>query len=62
MKLKRSSLVVLVSLFALPLFAYASIEITEIMYDAPGADTGREWVEVTNTGVSPADISNYKLF
>lgn len=33
----------------LPLIASAQIEITEIMYDPPGSDTGREWVEVFNS-------------
>ena len=54
-------MVILVSLFALPLFAHASIEITEVMYDVPGADQGREWVEVTNTGIVAIDISKFKF-
>ncbi len=49
-------------LFALaPAAVSANIEITEIMYDAPGADTGREWVEVTNTGSESIDIGKFKL-
>ena len=27
-----------------------TLEITELMYDAPGNDTGQEWLELTNTG------------
>ncbi len=42
--------------------AKASVEITEIMYDAQGADTDREWIEVKNTGASAVDLSTYKLF
>lgn len=42
--------------------AKASIEITEIMYDAQGADTDREWIEVKNTGANAVDLSTYKLF
>lgn len=38
------------------------MQITEIMYDAPGADSGREWVEVTNLGQESADAGKYKLF
>lgn len=41
--------------------ARAAVEITEIMYDLPGGDTGREWIEVTNTGSEPVDLSQYKL-
>lgn len=32
------------------------------MYDAPGSDSGREWVEVTNLGSETVDIGKYKLF
>lgn len=43
--------------------AYAGVAITEIMYDLDGpADTGREWVEIQNTGASPADITDWKFF
>jgi hypothetical protein len=48
--------------FAAPTVACASVQFTEIMYDAPGADTGREWIEITNTGQSSVDIAGYKLF
>ena len=46
----------------LPIFASANIQITEIMYDVPGSDTGREWVEVTNTSSEILDVGKYKLF
>lgn len=53
-------------LFALailfPAFAHAAVSITEIMYDLSGADTGREWVEITNTGGSSVDVGGYKFF
>ena len=32
------------------------------MYDASGADSGREWIEVANTGSENVDIGKYKLF
>jgi len=48
--------------FAAPTVACASVQFTEIMYDAPGADTGREWIEITNTGQSSVDLTGYKLF
>lgn len=31
------------------------------MYDVEGTDTGREWIEVENTGSSSIDLSNYRL-
>jgi len=40
----------------------ASVQFTEVMYDAPGTDTGREWLEVTNMGSSSVNLFDYKLF
>lgn len=40
----------------------ANFEITEIMYDASGTDTGREWIEVKNTGNAGTDLSKWYLF
>jgi hypothetical protein len=40
----------------------ADVQITEIMYDVSGTDTGREWIEVTNIGDTTIDISGYRLF
>lgn len=48
-------------LILLPGTALAQVQITEIMYDIPGSDDGREWVEVTNTGSETIDIGKYKL-
>jgi len=42
-------------------FAYAQVEITEVMYDLEGSDSGREWVEVVTTG-DIADFSLWKFF
>ena len=39
-----------------PYLTHAAPLITEIMYDVPGADTGHEWVEVTNSGSEPFDL------
>jgi hypothetical protein len=44
-----------------PAFASASVQITEVMYDTPGGDSGREWIEVTNNGSQSVDIAKYKL-
>jgi hypothetical protein len=54
-----SFLVFLAALF--PNIVSAQIQITEILYDVPGADQGREWVELTNTGSEISDIGKYKL-
>lgn len=48
------------TIFITPLFAFASVSITEIMYDPKDADTGREWVEVLNVG-SDVDILAWKF-
>jgi hypothetical protein len=50
------------ALFAFPLSAFASVVITEIMYDTPGSDAGHEWVEITNTGSQQVDLTAYRLF
>ena len=41
---------------------YAQVVMTEIMYDAAGTDTGREWVEVQNTGAASIDLTTWKFF
>lgn len=51
----------------LPISAHGQIVITEIMYDlAEGSDTGREWIEIFNSGSGPVDLiggkSGYKFF
>ncbi|HVY54968.1 MAG TPA: lamin tail domain-containing protein [Thermodesulfobacteriota bacterium] len=49
-------------LFAsIPLGVSAAAAITEIMYDAPGTDSGREWVEVQNTGSESVDLSTWRF-
>lgn len=52
---------IIITLFLIPNFALASFSITEIMYDLDGGDTGREWVEIYNSGASSVDISGYKF-
>src|SRR4051812_27298350 len=42
--------------------ALAQVVINEVMYDLPGTDTGREWIEVYNGGSSSVDLSGWKLF
>ena len=49
-------------LVTLPVCVNAEVSFSEIMYDLDGSDTGREWIEVTNSGSDAADISLWKLF
>ena len=39
-----------------------TLRITEIMYDAEGGDTGKEFVEVMNTGSEDIDMTRVKFF
>ena len=39
----------------------ASVEITELMYDPPGANAAHQWVEVTNIGAEAVDLSGWRL-
>ncbi len=44
-------------------FAWANVEISEIMYDLKtGSDDGREWVEIFNNSDSAVDLSSFKFF
>lgn len=47
--------------FIFPSFVSAQIIISEIMYDVEGSDTGREWIEIKNTGVSSVDLSDWRF-
>ncbi|MDP6845767.1 MAG: lamin tail domain-containing protein, partial [Candidatus Nanoarchaeia archaeon] len=51
---------IIILLLILPT-ATAQIEITEIMYDLPGADGKREWIEIHNAG-NETDISGWRFF
>ena len=54
-------LAILLSLI-IPRTLNAGVVITEIMYDLPGADAGREWIEVYNTNDFDVDLSQYRFF
>jgi len=54
------SILFFIVLFPLPLFA--GVIINEIMYDLEGSDSGREWIEVVNTGNESVDISTWRFF
>lgn len=57
----KSKIAVGLFLFSTPIFAAASVSVTEVMYDLPGSDAGREWVEITNDGPE-LDLKEYKFF
>lgn len=59
-KLLRS--LVLFFLIGTPASASGVVLITEFMYDLEGADSGYEWVEITNTGERPVDVGAWRLF
>lgn len=39
----------------------AAVILNEIMYDVAGSDTGREWIEIYNTGNSVQNLSSWKF-
>ena len=44
-------------------FADGQILITEVMYDLEeGSDSGREWIEIKNSGGETIDMTGWKLF
>ncbi len=45
----------------LPGLASAQIVISEFLYDAPGADTDQEFVELFNAGSSAVDLTKWKI-
>jgi hypothetical protein len=61
----RISKIILITIFLFLSWSHlasASFEITEIMYDLDGTDTGREWVEVYNNGNESTDFSHWYFF
>lgn len=47
--------------FVVPTGALAAVKITDVMYNPPGADPGREWIQLTNTGTSSVNMAGYRL-
>lgn len=53
----------LIVAFFFPPTVNAQVVVSEIMYDLEeGSDTGREWIEVFNSGSSIVDLTAWKLF
>jgi hypothetical protein len=45
----------------LPHTTHAAVQITEIMYDPPGANAGSQWLELTNVGDAAVSLEGYKI-
>ena len=58
----KAGLILLAILFLTPRVSQAKVLISEIMYDTPGSDSGREWIEVVNESDAMLDMSQFKLF
>ena len=41
---------------------FFSVKINEIFYDAPGADDGKEWLELLNEDQTAVDLSDWKIY
>lgn len=54
--------ILLFVLLVFPSVAFGSVRITEIMYDAPGTDAGREWIELQNIGSGSLDPTTLFFF
>ncbi len=63
---KQSFFLTLLPLFVFlltPFFAFANLEISEVMYDLQnGGDDGREWVEIFNNSEKSFDIADLVFF
>ncbi len=51
----------LVVLFFIPKISLANVVINEVLYDAEGVDTGKEYIILYNNGDSSIDLTNYEL-
>ncbi len=58
----RKLTIILMFFFFMPVLAHAQLQLSEVMYDSPGTDTGREWVEVYNSTVQDVDLSDWTFF
>lgn len=61
--MKSVVLFFIVLIVGLPFAAFASISIAEIMYNLKdGSDSGREWVEIFNSGSEAVDLTGWKFY
>ncbi|MDE0243580.1 MAG: lamin tail domain-containing protein [Candidatus Kaiserbacteria bacterium] len=57
----RAALFVALFFALIPTAVFASVRITEIMYNAPGGDDGREYVVVQNVGSSAISLTDFRF-
>ena len=60
-KVLRIAVSVLLLVFSLPAIVSAQIIFSEIRYDVPGSDKGREWIEIQNISAEPVSLFKWKL-
>jgi hypothetical protein len=53
---------VILTTFFVPGPVFASVVVSEVMYDLPGTDTKREWIEVTNVGTNAINLTEIVFF
>lgn len=61
-KWKNAIIVILSFLLLCPYFAFAQIEITEIMADPEGSDDNREWIKILNSSSETIDLTDWKFY
>lgn len=61
LKRKQCLLFILFLSIFIPVSNVSALEITEIMYDIKGTDSGREWIEIYNNSDSSKKITEHKL-
>ena len=61
MSAPTSRALVLLPFLLFPSLSFAQVVINEVMYDLPGTDTGREWVELYNSGSNQVDLTGWKF-
>jgi hypothetical protein len=59
--MQKAKIVSALALALLPVPALATLEVSEVMYDPSGTDSGREWVEVRNASASSVDLTKWTL-
>ncbi len=55
-------IVLLLLLFLIPTISLAQLHFTEIMYDAEGSDTNKEFIEIKNSSNNSINLEGYRLF
>lgn len=58
---RRRCLFLFILLVISPYTVRAQVVISEFMYDAPGSDSGEEWVELFNAGTTAVDLTKWKI-